>query len=357
VKEAFLPVAVILACWAAIYVLLRLIWRRLVSRRSGAAVPPLIRGVVLGLLWIFALILILKSFFPDLNLTGLVIGSTVFSAIIGLALQDSLVNFLAGVVFSVEKPFRLNDWVKLGEEEGVVTEISWRTTKIRTRDNNLVIIPNSVIAREKITNYDYPSRLHRRLLRVGVDYRHPPRLVRQALLEAARRSGEILDTPPPDVHLIEFGDFSITYELRYWLEGFDQVPEIASRLRLEISEVFRRRGIRIPFPIRDVRWSRTAPETKGIPRLIVVEGAVPGSEFPIGDSLEIGRGEDCPLRLSHPEVSKRHARVKAGREGFLVEDAGSRTGTRVNGAPVASCPLRSGDEIEIGGTRLVFRND
>lgn len=356
-KEALYPVAVTLAVWVGIYLVLHLVWRRFVSQRGGA-VPALIRRVVLWLLWVFALIIILKLFQPDLNLTGLVIGSTIFSAVIGLALQDSLVNFLSGVVFAVEKPFRLNDWVMVGGEEGVVTEISWRTTKIRTRDNNLVIIPNSVIAREKITNFDYPSRLLRRQITVGVDYRHPPRLVRQALIEAARRVREVLDTPPPDVRLLEFGDFSIAYGLKFWMEGYENIGAVASRLRMEISEVFRRQGIRIPFPVRDLHLSRSARDEVTRPRLAVVEGEECGKEFPIGEKgFEIGRAEGSGLCLHDPEVSKQHARIRAAAGRVLVEDMKSRTGTRVNGVKIDTFPLRSGDEIEIAGTRMVFRLD
>jgi len=357
VKEALLPVAVVAATWVAVAVVLGMFFRRLGRRGREGAVPPLIRRVLVGVVWVFSLIVILKFFYPDLNLTGLVIGSTVFSAIIGLALQDILINFLAGVVFSVEKPFRINDWVMVGGQEGVVTEISWRTTKVRTRENNLAVIPNSVIARQEITNYDYPSPLHRRSVRVGVDYRHPPLLVRQALLEASRAVSDVLDSPPPDVHLLDFGDFSITYELRYWLANYDLVPETASRLRIEIYETFRRMGIRIPFPIRTVRVGRE-PAPAGVPRLTVVSGAQAGEEFTIGEeALIIGRQEGNPIRLADSRVSKEHARVVGGEEGLHLEDLESRTGTRVNGRPVRHWRLQPGDEIEMGGTRMVFRCD
>ncbi|HPJ71846.1 MAG TPA: hypothetical protein PK636_04090, partial [bacterium] len=89
-KEALLPVAVVAATWVAVAVVLGMFFRRLGRRGREGAVPPLIRRVLVGVVWVFSLIVILKFFYPDLNLTGLVIGSTVFSAIIGLALQDIL---------------------------------------------------------------------------------------------------------------------------------------------------------------------------------------------------------------------------------------------------------------------------
>jgi len=90
------------------------------------------------------------------NLLQLVTTSAVLTAIIGLALQDTLGNLFAGLAIQVEKPFRVGQWVNLAGKDGLVSEITWRATKIRTKNGNFVIVPNSTLSRETITNYSEP---------------------------------------------------------------------------------------------------------------------------------------------------------------------------------------------------------
>jgi len=221
----------------------------------------------------------------------------------------------------------------------------------------MVIIPNSVIAKELIINYDFPSKLHRQKIEVGVGYQTPPSLVRQALLEAARSEKGVLDNPAPDVHLTDYDEYSINYELRYWLADYEQVEEIRSRILAQIYEVFKRRGIRIPFPIQDVYLYRGKEEKPSHrpPHLVVVEGWRAGTCIELaGGEVLLGRGPDCSFQINDPVVSKHHARIKAEKEGVFVEDLGSKTGTRVNNVRVKRQQIREGDEVQIGSTRLLF---
>src|SRR4030095_9194813 len=104
---------------------------------------------------------------------------------LGLALQPILGNFFAGLVISLEKPFRINDWIRVGDDEGRVVAITWRTTHLRPPHNDNIVIPNGKIADERVLNYYYPHPMHLERVYVGVHYKTPPYRAKRALLEAA----------------------------------------------------------------------------------------------------------------------------------------------------------------------------
>ena len=116
-----------------------------------------------------------------------VLAATAVSAVvIGFALQDTLGNLFAGLAIQIDKPFRVGQWVNVAGKEGRVTEITWRATKIRTGAGNLVIVPNSILSRETITNYSEPTAESRVDVEVGVSYEAPPNQVKAAILAAIR---------------------------------------------------------------------------------------------------------------------------------------------------------------------------
>jgi small-conductance mechanosensitive channel len=131
------------------------------SRKRDIHLPPLLRNVILTATYLTILLIALKITVPGFSLSPLVLASGVFSLVVGLALQDVLSNLIAGVTLSVEKPLRKDDWVSISGQEGKVVEITWRTTKILTRQNDYVIFPNRFVAERELRNYIYPSRLHR----------------------------------------------------------------------------------------------------------------------------------------------------------------------------------------------------
>src|SRR6185295_4891708 len=101
-------------------------------------------------------------------------GSTILAAVLGFALQNTLANAFAGVAIQTERPFRVGHWITVGSWEGVVTEVTWRATKIRTKAGNLVAVPNSVMANEAINNYSAPTAPTRLSVDVGATYSAAP---------------------------------------------------------------------------------------------------------------------------------------------------------------------------------------
>ncbi len=329
---------------------------------QGLRLSPLLPAVTMGLIYLIAALVTLRMTFPKLELGGLIATSAVTSLVLGLALQPILSNFFAGLVISVERPFRINDWIRVGEWEGRVVAITWRTTHLRTRENDNLVIPNGKLADERVMNYYYPHPIHLERVPVGASYKEPPYRVRRALLESAAGLPGVLDKPTPEVFVTGFDDSAILYELRVWIEDVAQAPRVASDLRGRIWEEFRKQGISIPYPIRTLEIApreraRPAQET-GAPlpaRLFVAEGPERGQTLELGGAPAIvGRSRGCTLVLSDPNASKEHLRIAWEDGAWVLRDLGSSFGTRVNGQPASQRVLEPLDRIEVGDTVMIF---
>jgi small-conductance mechanosensitive channel/CRP-like cAMP-binding protein len=214
-------------------------------------VPGLLRSVVSVLILIIAILVIVRYVF-DKQLSGLLVASSVTAGLLAFALQDFLSGIIAGIALNIEPPFQVGDWVQVGDKDGEVVDINWRATTIRGRDFNYRVIPNSIISKEQIINFYRPTRLHALLLYVGVEYGAPPNRVKEILINCALETKGVASTPRPLARLVNYGDFSITYQLKYFIEDRPMAEDIQSDVMTRIWYNLRRNNIRIPFPIRDV---------------------------------------------------------------------------------------------------------
>ena len=341
---------------ALLYPVTRLLMpSRLLQTRGG--VPPLLRGVAIAIVAFIGLFVLLSWAFPDLNLTPMFVTSGVVSLVIGFALQDLLSNLMAGVVLSVERPFRVGDWIKVGDgEDAEVVAQMWRATRVRSRQNDYILIPNNVMAQEKLVNYAQPSADHMHKMYVGVTYATPCGIVIQALKEAASEVEEVLRHPAPEAHFRAFLDSSLQYELRAYIDNYASLPAIDSELRQHIWYAFKRYGITIAFPQRDVNFRQVVePETCEARRLVVSSGPLRGAMFPLVDKpLEIGRAMGNDICISDRQVSAQHAVIELKDGVHVLRDLESRHGTEVNGMLVSSVALKQGDEIAIGPVTMIF---
>lgn len=334
--------------------------------QKGIRLPPLLTAVTMAVVYLVTALITLRLTFPDLDISALVATSAVTSLVLGLALQPILSNFFAGLVVSLERPFRINDWIRVGEHEGRVVAITWRTTHLRTRDNDNLVIPNSKLADERVLNFYYPHPMHLERIHVGADYRVPPYRVRRALLEAVTGVAGALDKPSPDVYVLSFDDSSIRYELRVWLEDIVQAPRIASDLRVRVWEELKKAGITIPFPIRTLEIAPRQRRRQELPadeprpaRLFVAEGPERGSTLELDASAPatVGRSRGCSLALSEPNASKEHLGIAWEDGAWVLTDLESSFGTRVNGQPTQRKELAPLDRISIGDTVMIFESD
>jgi small-conductance mechanosensitive channel/CRP-like cAMP-binding protein len=230
-------------------------------RQLNFEIPNILRDVTVMALFFVGVMMIL-IYRTDLDVAGLFTTSAVLSVIIGLAIQDTLGNVFSGLALQTERSFSVGDWVRFGEQEGVVTDISWRATILRTRQNDLVIIPNSLISKDIVVNYSAPTRVHAIMTEIGVHYKHPPAEVIAAIEEASDQTIHILKMPRVDVRTYHYGDFAITYQIKYWIKDYADVPDIQNAFFTRIWYAFSRRGIEIPFPVRNVFMRTITEETE-----------------------------------------------------------------------------------------------
>ncbi|MDP2311576.1 MAG: mechanosensitive ion channel family protein [Pseudomonadota bacterium] len=176
---------------------------------------------------------------------------------VALALQDSLTNFFAGIHILLERPYTIGNFIQMeGGKEGHVLDIGWRTTRIRTIQDDVIVVPNSKMAGSTILNYHMPIPRSQITLRVGVDYANDPEHVRAVLVDVVRTARPeldyLLELPPPEALLLRFGDFSLDFELRFTIDDIAKQPYALDELHRRVFARFREEGIAIPYPVRTV---------------------------------------------------------------------------------------------------------
>jgi small-conductance mechanosensitive channel/CRP-like cAMP-binding protein len=227
----------------------------LVNPLRADRVPDAFPSILQDAMVIGLLVLIATFVFEDRLLTTSAVGAVV----VGFALQDTLGNAFAGLGIQSEKPFRVGHWIRVGDFEGRVAEVTWRATKLRTKAGNFVIVPNNIIAKDAITNFSEPAVPTRLEIEVGASYLNTPAEVKAAALEALSQVPRILQSPAPDVLLHAFDGSAITYRIRFWIADYELDDEARDEARTAIFYAFGRRGVEIPWPI-EVGYSREWPE-------------------------------------------------------------------------------------------------
>ena len=222
----------------------------ILPRKAKIRFPLLLRDLVLVLGFVVVLFGVLGQ--SGVDVASMVTTSAVLTAILGLAMQSTLTNLLAGILLHVDRSLGVGDWVQFGQRQGCITEIRWRSTVLRTTDGDTVIIPNAQVTTQEIHNFSRPLPHHRARINIGFHYRHPPNEVRRVLVEAARATPEVLADLAPDCFPIEFGDHAIVYTLRYWIDRFDRDGDIRGEVLTRVWYAARRAGLEIPFPTRTI---------------------------------------------------------------------------------------------------------
>lgn len=195
------------------------------------------------------------------DLTTLTLLTSALGIGIGFGLQSITSNLISGIILLFERPIKVGDRIEVGEIAGDVIGISIRATTVLTNDNIAVIIPNSDFITQKITNWSFNDRSIRFKITIGVSYSADPETVRSVLLTVADNHPGVLKTPKPDVILDEFGDSSMKFLLRVWTQDYASRPgTLRSELNFQIADAFKKNGIEIPFPQRDLHiksWNKS----------------------------------------------------------------------------------------------------
>ena len=202
------------------------------------------------LVWIIAIIVILQN--VGVKIGVLLAGSAALLVGIGLGIQQVFRDIISGIFLLFEGTLKPGDVVELEGVVGIVKDIGFRTTKIESRDNIIMIIPNSKFIEEYVINWSHIEARTRFNVEVGVAYGSNVELVEKVLLECAEAHKEITDYPKPFVRFNDFGDSSLDFQLFFFTNNAFRVENIKSDLRFVIDRKFRENNITIAFPQRDV---------------------------------------------------------------------------------------------------------
>jgi len=184
---------------------------------------------------------------------SMVTGLGISGLAVALAGREALSNLIGTIMIILDQPFKPGDFIVVGEgDQGTVTEVGFRSTRIRTRDGILISIPNSTVANMKIVNQSAPVTISRIHVPVGVAYGSDLKEVEQALLNVAKRSEFVTPDPIPLVRITSFGDSAISLSLLCWIRRPEFRGRAMAQLNASIYEEFERRAIIMPFPQRDV---------------------------------------------------------------------------------------------------------
>jgi len=185
------------------------------------------------------------AFATALGLTGLA-----FS----LAAQETIKDAIAGFIILVDRPFRVGDRIEIQGEGtwGDVADIGLRTTRIRTRDNRMVIVPNSVISANQIVNYTFPDPRYRIETRVGIAYGTDIETARRVIVEAVRRVEGVLPDRPVDALYAEMGDSAMIFRVRWWVETYADTRGVEDKVLTSLQQALDEAGIECPFPTQSV---------------------------------------------------------------------------------------------------------
>jgi potassium efflux system protein len=172
---------------------------------------------------------------------------------IGFGLQGVVNNFVSGLILLFERPVHVGDTVEIGDMLCEIRRIGIRASRVRTWRGADIIVPNSQLTSEKLTNWTLGDRLRRIDLPVGINYSSPPQEVIKVIMAVAQAHPQVLKEPPPQVQFVGYGDSSLNFELWAWTDQFNDWPRIRSDLAVALYDAVHAAGMTFPFPQREVR--------------------------------------------------------------------------------------------------------
>src|SRR5216117_3109160 len=252
-------VAILLSTALVVALINRYVWDFYFEKKRQTPIPHFLREVIGGIIFLIALLFVLSSgYHAEAQLKGLLAGSGVIAIIVGFAGQNLFAGIIGGISIQINRPYKVGDWLQVGERFAEVMEINWRSTRLRTNDAIYLDIPNNEMVSHTIVNLHYPTEIHAVRVRVGVEYKNAPNRVKDALFRAASTAEGVLAEPKVKVFLVDFADFAVIYEIKFYMGNHSRINEINDAVRTNVWYELKRQGITIPFPIRTLHVERKA---------------------------------------------------------------------------------------------------
>jgi len=230
--------------------------RHLVRFTNNKSATNILANLIFAIVFMVGFMISLSFLKLDEALTGFLAGAGIVGIALGFAFQETAANFISGTFMAFKSNFRVGDYIETNDVQAVVEHVDLRSTKLKTLDGLQVIIPNKDIFQSTLINYNrYPTR--RIDLQCGVAYDSNLDQVERATIEALKTIDGINATPSPQFFYTDFGDSSINYTLRFWID-FLTVPDFFEAKHAAIKAIKKRYdkdGITIPFPMRTVEFN------------------------------------------------------------------------------------------------------
>lgn len=247
----YLVVFIVLLFWAARRLQRWLADSLLARTKLDASARQATGAIARYLLLLVGLLVIVQTAGIDLTTFNVLAGAIGIG--VGFGLQNIVSNFIAGLIIMFERPIKVGDRIEVDQVDGDVIEIGARSTTVLTNDNITIIVPNSRFITESVVNWQYEDKKVRFKIPVSVAYGSDAHKVRELLVEVARENPDVLDSPEPNVRLMEFGDNGLNFELRAWSSSsVHRRGRLLSSINFAIYGKFNAAGIEFPFPQRDL---------------------------------------------------------------------------------------------------------
>jgi potassium efflux system protein len=257
-----------------------------VARGLSYAISSLLNYVIIALGFVIALGVV------GVNLSKVTVLAGAFGVGIGFGLQSIVNNFVSGLILLFERPIHVGDTVQVGDLLGEVRRIGIRSSIVHTWQGSDIIVPNSQMVTEQVTNWTLSDQLRRIDLPVGVNYGADPKKVIEVMEAVAKAHPDVLKYPPPQGFFVGYGDSSINFELRAWTGQFGKWFKIRSDLAVALFDaVHAAEGMTFPFPQREVRVLRDPEEKSGVvPTPGISQTSLPGGrQEPVSEKNKTGR--------------------------------------------------------------------
>jgi len=222
---------------------------------------PFFRRVLLILLTLIAIIVLLGHF--EIEVSALITTLGIGSLALALAAQATLSDTISGFVIMVDRPFRIGDRIEILDLDtwGDVVDIGLRSTRILTRDNRMVVVPNAVIGKSLIVNHSYPDTRYRVQTEVGVAYGTDIEHARELMIEAVRKQDWVMQDERIEALFLVYGDSALIFRV-CWIENYEETRRIIDKLNSALYDALEKAGIDIPFPQRVVHIQNMHPANR-----------------------------------------------------------------------------------------------
>ena len=255
IYDVLIVIGVFIGTIIALRILRRIFKRFIAKRESDQGIYWSAFLFIKYLIWVIVVVSLLGTIGVQISVFLASIAALLVG--VGLGIQQLFNDIASGLVLIIERNLQINDVIQLDDDTvGRVIEIGLRTSKIKTRDDIVMIVPNSKFVNDRIINWSHIDFKTRFCVEVGVAYGSDIKLVSELLKSCASTHNKIANKPVPFVRFNNFGESSLDFQLYFWVKETFLVENIKSDLRFAIDDAFRKNGVTIPFPQRDVHMMK-----------------------------------------------------------------------------------------------------